>query len=85
MTKNIKTKPPEEHKKTYREFGREIGKQTKKADFLLKIFKIEKNKRGVFTYNIKSEANLHYAQESVGNAQTFVSVINSIIYEKMFN
>lgn len=50
-----------------------------KADSLLEIFKIEKMKRGFFTYNIKSEANMPYAQESIHNARKFISSVKAII------
>ncbi len=62
-TKGIKTKHPEEHRKTFEEFKRfvddgfidvellNIYKQLLvRADTLLHIFKLEKNKRGKFTY-----------------------------------
>ena len=92
MSKGIKTDPPEEHKKTYDAFSRyvrlgEIDKklmeiyesEIMKADSLLKIFRIEKKKRGMFTYNVKSEANTPYAQESLDNAKLFVSSIKKIL------
>ncbi len=92
LKRNIKTKPPEEHKKTYEEFKRfvdsgKINKQlleiydaeTEKAEVLLKIFFSEKRKRGIFTYNVKSEANIPSAQESTNNARTFVSLIKSLV------
>lgn len=92
LTKNIGTKTPEEHKKTYEEFRKfvengEINKtlmqiyetETIKAESLLKIFFLEKKKRGTFVYNVKSEANLPYAKESLDNARKFVSLIKSII------
>ena len=50
-----------------------------KADSLLKIFKEEKSKRGSFVYNVKSEANKPYAQESIDHARIFISSIKSII------
>lgn len=92
LSKNIETKPPEEHKKTYEEFKKfvvngEINKilleiyetETIKAESLLKIFFSEKKKRGEFTYNLKSEANLPYANESLENAKKFISLIKAII------
>lgn len=92
LKKNIKTRPPEEHKKTYEEFKKfvdsgKLNKQlleiydaeTEKAEVLLKIFFSEKRKRGIFTYNVKSEANIPSAQESINNAKTFVSLIKSLI------
>jgi uncharacterized protein (UPF0332 family) len=92
LTKKIETKPPEEHKKTYEEFKKivnsgDIDKQlldiyeteTLKAETLLNIFFTEKRKRGIFTYNIKSEANLPYAKESIENARKFISMIKLLI------
>jgi hypothetical protein len=49
-----------------------------KADALLQIFKLEKGKRGNFIYNIKSEANLPYAKESIENAKKFISIIKGL-------
>ncbi len=94
LSKNIKTVPPEEHKKTYNLFSKfvhngELDKELliiyeseiMKADSLLAIFKDEKKKRGMFTYNVKSEANRPYAQESVNNAEKFVSTMKNILKE----
>ena len=92
LTKKIKTKVPNEHKKTYKKF-RMLVKQRildkelleiyeneiSKTEALLNIFLLEKSKRGRFTYNLKSEANLPYAQESIDNARKFISVIKSIL------
>jgi len=82
--KGIKTNPPEEHKKTYEEFRKlvELGIVDKellkiyeeilvKAETLLGIFKIEKKKRGTFTYQKLSQANLEPANESLENAKNF--------------
>lgn len=90
--RGIKTSPPEEHKKTYGEFKKLVysnklrdqlleiyEKETEKAEVLLKIFFSEKRKRGIFTYNVKSEANIPSAMESIENAKTFISSINEII------
>lgn len=84
MKKGIKTKPPEEHKKTYDEFKKlvEAGiidsellrlyeEIMVRADILLGIFKIEKKKRGKFTYQKLSQANLEPARESSENAKNF--------------
>jgi len=92
LSKGIKTIAPEEHKKTYEEFAKFVKKgildeellkiyenEITKADSLLKIFKIEKKKRGLFTYNIRSEANIPYAQESIDNARKFISLIKILI------
>ena len=92
LSKGIKTQPPEEHKKTYMEFKRmvrtgQIGKQlleiyeaeTCKAEALLNIFFTEKKKRGIFTYQVKSEANIPYAKESISNAKEFASSIKAVL------
>ena len=92
LSKGIKTEAPEEHKKTYEEFKKIVDsgeldkqlldiyeKETEKAEVLLKILFKEKRKRGIFTYNLKSEANLPYAQESIENSRKFVSIIKSTL------
>lgn len=92
LVNGIKTAPPEEHKKTYEEFKKlvESGKldkelleiyeiENEKAEVLLKIFFDEKKKRGNFVYNVKSEANIPKAEESVRNARKFASTIKHLI------
>lgn len=92
LSRNIETKAPEEHKKTYEEFKKFVFNEvlnkklleiyeteTLKAESLLKIFFSEKKKRAMFTYNLKSEANLPYAKESLDNARKFISSIKTII------
>jgi len=92
LNKGIKTKIPNEHKKTFKEFKKfvKMGIVDKellkiyeteiiKADFLLKIFQSEKKKRGMFTYQMKSEANLPFAKESIDNARKFISNIKAIV------
>ena len=82
--KGIKTEAPEEHKKTYEEFKKlvlqgiidnELLKIYEeimiKANTLLGIFKKEKKKRGKFTYQRLSQANLEPASQSLENAKTF--------------
>jgi len=91
LTKGIKTKMPNEHKKTYKTFKRFVRKgildkelleiydaEIIKADSLLKIFKSEKAKRGTFTYQMKSESNLPFAEESIENARKFISSMKKI-------
>ena len=98
LFKGIKTYAPEEHKKTYEEFKKlvESGKldrelleiyeiENEKAEVLLKIFFYEKRKRGNFTYNLKSEANIPRAEESIKNAKKFVSTIKHLIESKQWN
>jgi len=89
--KGIKTEAPEEHKKTYEEFKRLVfqGIVDKellkiyddiiiKADTLLGIFKAEKKKRGEFTYQKLSQANLEPANKSLENAKTFLKHIRKL-------
>lgn len=91
-TKGISTFPPEEHNKTLEEFEKlvnngeidvELLKIYKslvvKADELLGIFKIEKAKRGKFTYRKLPQANLGPAKESVINAEKFLKNVYLII------
>ena len=91
-TKGIKTKAPEEHKKTYNKFKKlvEEGIVDKellkiyadilvKAENLLGIFKFEKGKRGTFTYQKLSQANLEPANESLENAKIFYRNINLLV------
>ncbi|MEK6860167.1 MAG: hypothetical protein AABX54_05125 [Nanoarchaeota archaeon] len=90
--KGIRTESPEIHKKTYLEFKKCVDKkfldyellriyenEISKAESLLNIFFLEKEKRGRFVYNVKSEANLPFAKESIENAKKFVSVIKAIL------
>ncbi|MBU0977292.1 MAG: hypothetical protein KKD18_02655 [Nanoarchaeota archaeon] len=84
IMKGITTKPPEEHKKTYEKFKRLVSQGIVdeellrlyedvliRAEKLLGIFKIEKKKRGEFTYQRIAQANLEPARESLENAKTF--------------
>lgn len=88
IMKGIITKAPEEHKKTYDGFKRfvlqgVIDKELLilyeevlvKAEELLGIFKIEKKKRGEFTYQRIAQANLEPANKSLENAKTFLKHI----------
>ncbi|MDI6738330.1 MAG: hypothetical protein QME12_07510 [Nanoarchaeota archaeon] len=90
MTKGIKTKAPEEHRKTFEEFSQLAEKgiididlvkiyreMIVKADFLLHIFEWEKEKRGRFTYRRLPQANREPAVESAENAKAF--------FKHMFN
>lgn len=95
QSRNIKSMPPEEHKKTLEEFEKlvaagivdvELLKIYKsiviKADELLGIFRKEKSKRGKFTYQKLPQANLQPAKESIGNAEKFFRNINLIIKQQ---
>lgn len=92
FSKGIKTAPPEEHKKTFDAFKKFVNigvidsellriyeDAVIKADVLLDIFRLEKKKRGRFTYNLKSEANIPYAKESIENARKFVSNVKALL------
>lgn len=89
--KGIKTEAPEEHKKTYEEFKRLVFQEIVdkellkiyyeiivKADTLLGIFKVEKKKRGEFTYQKLAQANLEPASKSLENAKTFLKHIKRL-------
>jgi len=88
IMKGIITKAPEEHKKTYEEFKKLVSQGIVdeellnlyeevlvKAEKLLGIFKVEKKKRGEFTYQRIAQANLEPAKESLENAKTFLKNI----------
>src|SRR3989338_1397549 len=88
IMKEIITKAPEEHKKTYEEFKKLVSQGIVdeellklyeevliKAEKLLGIFKVEKKKRGEFTYQRIAQANLEPAKESLKNAKTFLKHI----------
>ncbi len=92
LTKGIKTKLPEEHRKTLDAFKKlvysgfvdkrlfEIYEQeVVKAENLLNIFFHEKKKRGLFTYRKLPQANKPFAEESLDNALIFFKNINAII------
>jgi len=91
LKKEIKTKSPEEHKKTFIEFKAFVDKGVldvellkiyesimMKADTLLGIFKLEKSKRGKFTYKTIPQANKEPAEESIKHATTFFKNIFNI-------
>lgn len=92
LTKNIRTKAPEVHKKTFEEFQKIIEtkeldvvllkiykKLIVRADELLEIFKDEKKKRGRFTYQTIPQANKEPAEDSLKNAKFFVANIIKIV------
>ncbi len=93
LTKGIDTKAPEVHKKTLDEFKKQFidsgildiklfmiyKKMIVKAESLLQIFKSEKKKRGDFTYNTISQANIDPANESLENAKTFFKHCNAYL------
>ena len=93
LTKGIKTSYPNVHKKTFNKF-KEIFVDTGeldvellkiydrllvRADDLLELFKLEKSKRGRFTYRTVAQANIEPADDSIRNANKFISNIIKII------
>ena len=93
-SKNIFLSAPEEHKKTFKKFEEFTKKGILdsslfvlykevfiKADVLLEIFRIEKKKRGTFTYQKMPQANELPALESLKNAKTFFKHVNLLIFK----
>ena len=92
ISKQIKVSPPKEHQKTYDRFKEQVEKgeldkellkiyenELMKASALLHLFKRARKKRGLFTYNVLSEANIPHAQESISYAREFVSTIGAVL------
>ena len=93
LTKGIKTKLPDEHKKTFLEFKKNFVDNGKldaelfkiynemiiKANELLSLFSHEKWKEGHFTYYTLAQANINPAKESIENAIKFASNIKKIL------
>ena len=93
LAKGITTFSPDLHKKTLDAFKEHLvdtgildvklleiyQKLVVRADELLGIFKEEKQKRGDFTYKTIPQANQEPAEDSIKNAQIFVSNIRKII------
>src|SRR3989344_7197708 len=89
--KGITISSPEEHRKTYEAIKKSVDngeldvellmlyeKVLVKADTLLGIFKIEKKKRGEFTYQKLAQANKEPANNSLENAKTFLKHIRRL-------
>lgn len=93
LTKNIQTKMPDVHKKTFEIFKKEFvdsgildveliniyKKLIIRADELLQIFKNEKWKRGHFTYKTIPQANKEPAEKSIKNAIKFIKNIQLVM------
>ena len=92
LNKNIKTRTPNEHKKTYEEFKKfvesgELDLELQRiydelldeASELLKLFMDEKRKRGRFVYRTLSQANKLPAKASIENAIKFLFNIKGVI------
>lgn len=89
LTRDIRTSAPEVHKETFDQFKRHFvdtgildvkllaiyNKLLVRADELLSIFRLEKRKRGLYTYETIPQANRQPAEESLSNARQFVSHI----------
>ena len=91
-SKDIKTEFPEEHRKTFKEFKKLVDagvidvellrlyKQVMvRADTLLQVFKMEKKKRGDFTYQKIPQANKEPAETSLKHSQTFFKHIYNLL------
>lgn len=93
LSKRVETKAPEVHKKTLEAFKEQFidtgfldvkllliyKKMIVTAESLLEIFKMEKKKRGDFTYNTLAQANREPATESIENAKTFFKHCNAFL------
>jgi uncharacterized protein (UPF0332 family) len=92
LRKGIRTRAPEEHRKTYEKFRKLVLDGTidlelleiyddllVKADSLLEIFKSEKRKRGKFTYRKLSQANRTPAEESLNKSKLFFGSIYQLL------
>jgi uncharacterized protein (UPF0332 family) len=92
VSQGTETNAPEEHKKTYDEFKKNVEskkldkqlrdiyeEESNKAETLLKIFFNEKRNRGRFTYNLNANANLPFAERSITNARVFLSAIKNLL------
>ena len=95
LTKGIKTKVPNEHKKILDAFKKIVDsgfidkrlfeiyeKEVVKAESLLNVFFHEKKKRGHFTYRKLPQANKPFARESLDNALMFFKNINAIVKDE---
>ena len=93
LTLNIKTNPPNIHKATLDAFAHYLvinkkldfqllqiyKKSIVQADSLLGLFIEEKDKRSEFTYKTLPQANKEPAQESIDNANKFLTHIKKVI------
>ena len=96
FSKEVKTEPPEEHKKTFFAFKKNLvdnglldkellkiyGDLVVKADELLNLFAHEKWKRGHFTYKTIAQANVEPARESIDNTIKFLANIKEVLENK---
>lgn len=97
MNEGIKTRAPEIHRKTLKAFEEHLVNTGKldvellriykamilRAEELLGIYALEKQKRGRFTYHKLPQANLEPAQQSLENASLFFKNINKVLRENI--
>ena len=93
LTKKIETESPEIHKKTYEAFKKAFidtgildaklliiyKEMIVRAETLLEIYRLEKKKRGDFTYNTIPQANKYPAHESIKHAKEFFKHCNAYL------
>ena len=92
LTKGVKTVSPDEHKKTYEEFRMLVDSGIvdyellkiyidvlTKADALLRIFRVEKEKRTQYTYKKLPQSNRNSALESLEHARKFLNHISDLL------
>ena len=92
--KGIEISAPEEHKKAFDEFKKfvesgELSVELLKiyqealvrAEYLLGIFKVEKKKRGEFTYRTMPQANKDPAKESIVHAKIFFKHVIAVLQQ----
>lgn len=90
--KGVKVSAPEEHKNAFEEFKKFVDsgeldvellkiyqQALVRAEYLLGIFKQEKNKRGRFTYRTMPQANKEPAKESLDRAKTFFKHVFELV------
>ena len=92
LSKKIKTRVPDEHKKTYLKFKSFVDSgvidvvlsniydlEIVKAADLLKLFSDERWKRGHFSYKTLAQANKSPASDSIENAIKFLSSLKLVL------
>jgi len=93
IKEGVRTKTPNVHRKTVEAFETHLVKTGKldiellkiyrkmivRAEYLLGIFSMEKDKRGLFTYQKLPQANREPANDSMENASFFFRNINKVL------
>ncbi|MBN2368018.1 HEPN domain-containing protein, partial [Candidatus Woesearchaeota archaeon] len=93
LSRDIVTEAPNVHARTLEEFKKNFidtgildtkllmiyNQMIIRAETLLEIFKLEKGKRGDFTYKTIAQANKAPAEESINNAKTFFRHIKAVL------